>query len=128
MEGQQGAVFLLQEQEDEQFLELVACYAFDKKKFVEKRIDIGEGLIGQAFLERSTVVLKDVPKGYTHITSGLGEATPNNVLIVPMIYNEKTEGVVEIAGFEEWKEHQRHFMDKATEYMAAALSSVRSTS
>ena len=127
MEGQQGAVFLLQEQEDEQFLELVACYAFDKKKFVEKRVDIGEGLIGQAFLERSTVVLKDVPKGYTHITSGLGEATPNNVLIVPMIYNEKTEGVVEIAGFEEWKEHQRHFMDKATEYMAAALSSVRST-
>jgi len=83
--------------------------------------------VGQVFLERSTVVLKDVPKGYTHITSGLGEATPKNVLIVPMIYNEKTEGVVEIAGFEEWKEHQRHFMDKATEYMAAALSSVRST-
>jgi CHASE3 domain sensor protein/putative methionine-R-sulfoxide reductase with GAF domain len=127
MKGQQGAVFLLQEQEEEQFLELVACYAFDKKKFVEKRVDIGEGLIGQAFLERSTVVLKDVPKGYTHITSGLGEATPNNVLIVPMMYNEKTEGVVEIAGFEEWKEHERHFMDKATEYMAAALSSVRST-
>ena len=72
MEAQQGAVFLLQEEEDEQFLELVACYAFDKKKFVEKRVDIGEGLIGQAFLERGTVVLKDVPKGYTHITSGSG--------------------------------------------------------
>ena len=125
--AQQGGVFLLQEEQDEQFLELVACYAFDKKKFVEKRVDIGEGLIGQAFLERNTVVLKDVPKGYTHITSGLGEATPTNVLIVPMMYNEKTEGVVEIAGFEDWKEHQRHFMDKATEYMAAALSSVRST-
>jgi CHASE3 domain sensor protein/putative methionine-R-sulfoxide reductase with GAF domain len=127
MNAQQGAVFLLQEEEEEQFLELQACYAFDKKKFVERRIDIGEGLIGQAFLEKGTVVLKDVPRGYTHITSGLGEATPTNVLIVPMIYNEKTEGVVEIAGFEDWKEHQRHFMDKSTEYMAAALSSVRST-
>jgi putative methionine-R-sulfoxide reductase with GAF domain len=127
MNAQQGGVFLLQEEQDEQFLELVACYAFDKKKFVEKRVDIGQGLIGQAFLEHNTVVLKDVPKGYTHITSGLGEATPTNVLIVPMIYNEKTEGVVEIAGFEDWKEHQRQFMDKATEYMAAALSSVRST-
>jgi len=127
MNAQQGGVFLLQEEEDEQFLELVACYAFDKKKFVEKRVGVGEGLVGQAFLERNTVVLKDVPRGYTHITSGLGEATPTNVLIVPMIYNEKTEGVVEIAGFENWKEHQRHFMDKATEYMAAALSSVRST-
>lgn len=127
MNAQQGAVFLLQEEQDEQYLELDACYAFDKKKFVEKRIDIGEGLIGQAFLEGNTVILKDVPKGYTHITSGLGEATPTNVLIVPMIYNEKTEGVVEIAGFEDWKDHQRQFMDKATEYMAAALSSVRST-
>jgi hypothetical protein len=127
MNAQQGAVFLLQDEENDQFLQLDACYAFDKKKFVEKRINLGEGLIGQAFLEGNTVVLKDVPKGYTHITSGLGEATPTNVLIVPMIYNEKTEGVVEIAGFEDWKEHQRHFMDKATEYMAAALSSVRST-
>ena len=76
MEAQQGGVFLLQEEEDDQYLELVACYAFDKKKFVEKRIDIGEGMIGQAFMERNTVVLKEVPKGYTHITSGLGEATP----------------------------------------------------
>jgi transcriptional regulator with GAF, ATPase, and Fis domain len=127
MDAQQGGVFLLQELDDEQYLELVACYAFDKKKFIEKRVNIGEGLIGQAFMERSTVVLKEVPKGYTHITSGLGEATPNHVMIVPMQYNEITEGVLEIAGFQEWKDHQRNFMDKATEYMAAALSSVRST-
>ena len=127
MEAQQGGVFLLQEVEDDQYLELIACYAFDKKKFIEKRIALGEGMIGQAFMERNTVVLKEVPNGYTHITSGLGEATPNNILIVPMQYNEKSEGVVEIAGFMEWKDYHRNFMDKATEYMAAALSSVRST-
>ncbi|MBA4056750.1 MAG: histidine kinase, partial [Marivirga sp.] len=125
--GQQGGVFLFQEEEEEKYLELVACYAFDKKKFIEKKVDIGQGLIGQAFLESTTVVLNEIPAGYTHITSGLGEATPNHILIVPMLYNAKTEGVVEIAGFIEWKEHQRNFMDKATEYMAAALSSVRST-
>lgn len=127
MGAQQGGVFLFQEEDDDKYLEMVACYAFDKKKFIEKRIDIGQGLIGQAFLESTTVVLKEIPTGYTHITSGLGESTPNHILIVPMLYNEKTEGVVEIAGFMEWKEHQRNFMDKATEYMAAALSSVRST-
>jgi len=127
MGAQQGGVFLLQEEEDEQYLELVACYAFDKKKYVDKRINIGEGLIGQAFMERETMTLKQVPKGYTHITSGLGEATPNHILIVPMLYNEAIEGVLELAGFQEWKDHQRGFMDKATEYMAASLSSVRST-
>jgi putative methionine-R-sulfoxide reductase with GAF domain len=128
MNAQQGAVFVLQEDlEENEYLELSACYAFDKKKFMEKKIDIGEGMIGQVFLEGSTVVLKDVPTGYTHITSGLGDATPTCVLIVPMKYNEKTEGVFEIAGFEEWEEYQRSFIEKATEYMAAALSAVRST-
>lgn len=127
MNAQQGAVFLLQEEDDEQYLELVACYAFDKKKFINKRLNPGEGMIGQAFLESTTVFLKEVPEGYTNITSGLGEATPDFILIVPMRYNEKTEGVVEIAGFAEWQEHERAFMDKATEYMAAALSSVTST-
>jgi len=127
MNAQQGAVFLLQEEEETQFLQLTACYAFDKKKFVEKRIELGDGIVGQCFLERSPSMLKAVPNGYTHITSGLGEATPSCLLIVPMQYNEQSEGVVEIAGFSEWPEHQRSFLFKATEYMAAALSSVRST-
>jgi CHASE3 domain sensor protein/putative methionine-R-sulfoxide reductase with GAF domain len=127
MNAQQGAVFLLQEENDTQFLQLTACYAFDKKKFVDKRIELGEGIVGQSFLERSPSMLKAVPNGYTHITSGLGEATPSCLLVVPMQYNEQSEGVVEIAGFSEWPEHQRAFLFKATEYMAAALSSVRST-
>lgn len=128
LEAQQGGSFVLQEDlEGNQFLELTAVYAFDKKKFVEKKIDIGHGLIGQTFLEGSTLVLKDVPSGYTHITSGLGEATPTHVLIVPMKYNEKIEGVFEVAGFIDWQEYQRNFAEKATEYMAAAISTVRST-
>jgi len=127
MNAQQGAVFLLHEEEDSQYLQLAACYAFDKKKFVEKRIELGQGLVGQSFLEKTPAMLKLVPNGYTHITSGLGDATPSCLLIVPMQYNENTEGVVEIAGFAEWPEHQRTFLAKATEYMAAALSSVRST-
>ncbi|HTF17424.1 MAG TPA: GAF domain-containing protein [Chryseolinea sp.] len=127
MNAQQAAVFLLQEEDDAQFLQLVACYAFDKKKFVEKRVGLGQGIVGQSFLERVPTMLKAVPNGYTHITSGLGEATPSCLLIVPMQYNEQAEGVVEIAGFSEWPEHQRSFLFKATEYMAAALSSVRST-
>ncbi|HEY3402808.1 MAG TPA: GAF domain-containing protein [Ohtaekwangia sp.] len=126
--AQQGATFVLQEDiEENQFLELSACYAFDKKKFLEKRIDIGQGLIGQTFLEGTTVVLKAVPNGYTHITSGLGEATPSCVLIVPMRYNEKTEGIFELAGFTQWQDYQQSFVEKATEYMAAAISTVRST-
>jgi putative methionine-R-sulfoxide reductase with GAF domain len=75
-----------------------------RRNLFEKRVDIGEGLIGQAFLERSTVVLKDVPKGYTHITSGLGEDNSKQCVDCANDIQRKTEGVVEIAGFEEWIE------------------------
>ena len=126
--AQQAGTFVLQEDSNEnQYLELSACYAFDKKKFVEKRVDIGQGLIGQAFLEGATIVMKSVPRGYTQITSGLGDATPSCILIVPMKYNEKIEGVLELAGFAEWQDYQQSFAEKATEYMAAAISTVRST-
>ncbi|HEY9045118.1 MAG TPA: CHASE3 domain-containing protein [Ohtaekwangia sp.] len=128
LEAQQAGTFILQEDEAEnQYLELTACYAFDKKKFVEKRIDIGQGLIGQTFLEGSTIIMKAVPDGYTQITSGLGDATPSCILIVPMKYSEKIEGVLELAGFTEWQEYQQIFAEKATEYMAAAISTVRAT-
>jgi CHASE3 domain sensor protein len=128
LSAQQGGTFILQEDfEENRYLELAACYAFDKRKFVEKRIEIGEGLIGQVFLEGATVVMRSVPEGYTQITSGLGDATPSCILIVPMKYSEQIEGVFELAGFVTWQDYQQSFVEKATEYMAAAISTVKST-
>jgi CHASE3 domain sensor protein len=129
MDAQQGGTFVHTKGEsgNNDYLELIACYAFDKKKFIEKKISIGSGLIGQTYLEGTTVFLKQVPNGYTHITSGLGDATPTCVLIVPMKYNDVAEGVFELAGFTEWPSYQQEFVSKATEYMAASISTLRST-
>lgn len=121
----QGAIFVVKEEYQTHFLELAACYAYDRKKFIQKRVEIGNGLVGQAYLEKEKTYLQEIPDGYVNITSGLGEASPNVLLIVPLIYNEKVVGVIELASFRSLKEHEIGFIDKVAESLAASISSVK---
>jgi CHASE3 domain sensor protein len=122
LKAQQGSLFVLQDDDEENtYLELKACYAFDKKKFVEKKIDVGTGMVGQAFLEGNTILLTDVPGGYIRITSGLGDATPSCVIIVPMKYNERVEAVLELATFVKFEPHEVEFLEKAGEVIASSI-------
>jgi CHASE3 domain sensor protein len=126
MKAQQGSLFVLQDEENEEaYLELKACYAFDKKKFIEKRIDLGSGLVGQAFLEGNTILLTDVPSSYIRITSGLGDATPGCIIIVPMKYNERVEAVLELASFTKFEPHEVEFLEKAGEVIASSIYSTK---
>ena len=125
--AQQGGLFVLREEESGSFLELTAAYAFDRKKFIERRIEIGVGLIGQTYLEGETTLLTKLPQGYTYITSGMGEATPGCLVIVPMKYNDKIEAIIELASLEKFEDHHISFLEKAGEFVASALQSVRTT-
>lgn len=127
LSAQQGSLFLLKEEGDEPYLEMVGCYAFNRKKFVEKRIGIGQGLVGQVYLEKEPVIISKVPQAYTSITSGLGEATPSCLLVVPLIYNEKVEAVIEIASFIVYEKHQLDWLSKVGEIMASTLISISTT-
>jgi hypothetical protein len=121
----QGSLFLYQEEGDEKFLELKSCYAYDRKKFIERRFTIGEGVIGQCYLEKSRILLSDVPSDYVKITSGLGESTPTNLVVLPLVYNDLVEGIIELAGFQKFQEHELEFLDKAAASIANILSSVK---
>ncbi len=126
LRAQQGGLFVLQG-EDEPCLNLTACYAFERKKYIQKTIKIGEGLIGQAFLEGQTIFLKEIPDGYIQITSGLGDASPNSVVIVPLKYNEKIEAVLELASFQVFEKYQIEFIEKAGEFVASALLNTKAS-
>jgi CHASE3 domain sensor protein/ribosomal protein L18 len=126
LNAQQGSLFIIRDEETEDpHLQLTSCYAFDKKKFVEKRVEIGSGLIGQAYLEGGTILLTDVPRGYIKITSGLGDATPTSVIIVPMKYNERIEAVLELASFAKFEQHEIDFLEKAGEVIASSIFSTK---
>ena len=125
-EANQGSLFFLQEDMlGEQCLGLAACYAFDKKKHVEKTVKPGQGLVGQTFLEKKTLHLKRVPTDYVQITSGLGEATPTALLVVPLTFNEQVLGILEIASFQQFAAHQITFLETVGEVIASAVATVR---
>ena len=126
----QGGLFLEYQDENGRYLELLSCYAYGKRKLVEKRIVEGQGLLGQCMLERDMIFLTDIPANYVSITSGLGEATPRNVVVVPLISNERFYGVIEIASFKVLEPHQIEFLKEVCENIAAefySLSSIRET-
>lgn len=128
LNANQGGLFLLNtDNEKDKFLELSACFAYNKKKFVEKRIEIGEGLVGQCYLEKEIIFLTDIPDKYTTITSGLGEATPGCILLTPLIINEDINGILEIASFVPFEPHQIDFIKRLAESIASVIVSVRTS-
>jgi putative methionine-R-sulfoxide reductase with GAF domain len=121
----QGGLFLLNEGSKEKDMSLVACYAYERKKFLDKRVVIGEGLVGQCFLEQEMIYMTSVPKSYVSITSGLGQATPTAIILVPLKVNETIVGVMELASFAPYEEHERELLQKFAESVASTVSTVR---
>jgi hypothetical protein len=126
MKINQAGIYIVEEDEDEgKYIELKACYAFDRNKFLEKKIEIGQGLVGQCYLERERILLKEVPPSYINITSGLGDANPRCILIVPLIHEENVEGIIEMASFEVLKDHEIEFAERLSETLASYIANNR---
>ena len=122
----QGGVFVLNDDvEDDHFLEMTACFAYDRRKMHQKRVDMGEGLVGRCFFEKQSILLKEMPDNYLEITSGLGQKNPNNLILVPLKINDTVNGVLEIASFNEFEEYQIRFIEKIAESISSTITSVR---
>ena len=122
----QGSIFLLPGEEGEEpYLELMATYAYDRQKYLEKRIDLNDGIVAQCVKEKKTVYLEELPRNFVNITSGLGTAPPNAILIVPLKVNDETFGAIEIASFKSFEDYHIQFAEKICEDIASTISTTR---
>jgi PAS domain-containing protein/HAMP domain-containing protein len=123
----QGGLFIItkDDEESEEYLRLEACYAWDKKKYLEQKVYKGDGLTGQAWQEQATIYLTEVPDNYITITSGLGKANPRSILIVPLKVNDEVFGVVEIASLDELEPYKIEFVERVAESIASTISAVK---
>lgn len=124
LQANQGGFYLLKQDGEESYFELTASYAYGKKKYIEQRINVGQGMIGQVYYEKEIVYLTDVPKDYIKITSGLGEALPRCVCIVPLITEGEIHGVIEIASFQTLKPFQLDYLKKIAESIGYNLGAI----
>lgn len=126
LNANQGALYIIDDIEmDDPYMTMVACYAWDKKKYLNQKIYKGEGLAGQCWQEMDAIFLTDVPQNYVKITSGLGDANPTCILIVPLKVNDQIFGVIEIASFNVLQEHEVEFVKKISESIASTISTVK---
>ena len=124
--SQHGAFFLV-EGEDEPDLRLVASYgrASGASAGERDRFALGEGLVGQAAVEAKPILVEDVPEDYIKVESGLGEAAPRNIIVLPVVFEEQVLGVIELASLQAVSEINRAFLEQITETIGVVLNTIR---
>jgi len=106
-------------------LNLRATYAYDRRKYMERQISKGDGLAGICFHERQSMYLLDIPQDYIEITSGLGKALPRNIFVVPIIAEDRVEGVIEMASFQILEKYQIEMVEQMAKSIGITLNGMR---
>ena len=122
----QGGFFILDESDKEKpVLRLLASFAYNRKKYLEKTIWMGEGLVGTCAVEKKTIHLTEMPEGYISITSGLGDAPPDNLLLVPVLHEGELIGVLEIASLNKFSDFEITFTEEVAGNLGSTIVTTR---
>ncbi|HXS94162.1 MAG TPA: HAMP domain-containing protein [Candidatus Limnocylindrales bacterium] len=126
--AQQGIFYINDAPEgDEPLMKLFASYAYRERKTVSNMFKAGEGLVGQCALEKERFVLTSVPQDYIKISSGLGEATPLSIVVLPVLFEGQVKAVIELASFHQFSDIHLAFLDQLTESMGIVLNTIAAT-
>jgi len=127
VDAQQGAFYLLESDAGEPALHLVASYGFGGRKSLHPRYRLRESLIGQCAFEKKRIVLADVPRDFLYIASGMGEAPPRSVVVLPVLFEGNTKGVIELASFNPFSQNHLSFLDQLMGSVGVILNMISSS-
>lgn len=107
----------------EETFKLFGSYAYTRRKNLSNEIRVGEGIIGQAALEKKTILITNVPEDYIKVVSGVGEGVPKSILVTPCVYQNEVLGIIELASFNEFTDIQLQFIEKVSSNIAITIHS-----
>ena len=123
--AQHGVFYIIDEPEGaEPRLRMLSSYAYKERKNIAREWRISEGLVGQCAFEKQRILLTNVPSDYVQITSGLGEAKPLNIVVLPVIFESKVKAVIELASFERYSATHQAFLDQLAESIGIVLNTI----
>jgi CheY-like chemotaxis protein/HAMP domain-containing protein len=123
--AQHGVFYMVETGPDgEPVLRLHAAYAYRERKNLAGEFRLGEGLVGQCALERERILVTNVPADYVRITSGLGEAVPLNIIVLPVVFENEVKAVIELASFERFSPTHQDFLDQLMESIGIVVNTI----
>ena len=127
--AQQGAFFMSEhagptKEEDEVEYRLLASYGYKRRKGIQHSWKVGEGLVGQAAMEKQPIIVSDAPNDYIRVRSGLGEAAPVTIVVLPVLFEEQVLAVIELASFQPLSEVNQQFLEQIVETVGVVLSTI----
>jgi len=125
--AQQGAFYMMDNANGESELKLLASYAQQEGNGVKNRFKMGEGLVGQAALEKRRFLLTDVPGNYAKVSSGLAEFRPMNVVVLPILFEGQVKAVMELSSVERFSTAHQAFLDQLTESIGIVLNTIEAS-
>jgi HAMP domain-containing protein/CheY-like chemotaxis protein/signal transduction histidine kinase len=120
-----GVFYIMDTSGSESRLRLAATYAYKERKHLNKEFTVGEGLVGQAAFEKQRILITDAPGDYVTINSGLGEARPVNIIVLPIIFEGAVYGVMELASFTRFTDTYQSLLDQLTESIGVVLNTIQ---
>ena len=119
-----GAFFIASSENGIQELRLRASYAYQVRKSVSNSFRLGEGLVGQSALEKKSILITNIPSDYVQISSGLGQSTPLNILVIPILFEDDVSAVIELASFQPFSQIHRLFLDQLSGSIGVVLNMI----
>jgi HAMP domain-containing protein/signal transduction histidine kinase/CheY-like chemotaxis protein len=110
--------------QNDQHLKLLASYAHRNRKHVGNKFRLGEGLVGQAALEKERILVTNAPEDYVQISSGLGQAKPTNIIVLPVLFEGQVKAVMELSSFEKFSAIHQAFLDQLVESIGIVLNTI----
>jgi HAMP domain-containing protein/CheY-like chemotaxis protein/signal transduction histidine kinase len=124
VDAQQGVFYVNGGNNGTPLMQLLGSYAFTERKNLANEFKPGQGLVGQCILERERILLTNVPDDYIHIGSGLGQGTPLNIIVLPVLFENEVKAVIELASFNRFNDTHLTFLDQLTESIGIVLNTI----